>query len=238
MKKKLILIYTLLFVTVLYSQQKNISVEYVVKIDDEKELFNSNPSLRKMFDDARMGVNSLLFNLIINKSGTKFYENAILSSDERNSKNAIIFAGYSGVTYQFQNSIFQKMRYLEKDILVKEPLRNNWELHMETKLIDNYLCYKATNVNIIDNGSGKIFNHPVIAWYCPELPYSFGPNGYSNLPGLILELQVRNVVFGAKKVDLDSKLDFDSSFLNKVKTISLEDYNKKLQKDAENFRIK
>ena len=236
MKKKLILIYTLLFVTVLYSQQKNISVEYVVKIDDEKELFNSNPSLRKMFDDARMGVNSLLFNLIINKSGTKFYENAILSSDERNSKNAIIFAGYSGVTYQFQNSIFQKMRYLEKDILVKEPLRNNWELHMETKLIDNYLCYKATNVNIIDNGSEKIFNHPVIAWYCPELPYSFGPNGYSNLPGLILELQVRNVVFGAKKVDLDSKLDFDSSFLNKVKTISLEDYNKKLQKDAENFR--
>lgn len=236
MKKKLILIYTLISVTVLYSQQKNISVEYVVKIDDEKELFNSNPSLRKMFDDARMGVNSLLFNLIINKSGTKFYENAILSSDERNSKNAIIFAGYSGVTYQFQNSIFQKMRYLEKDILVKEPLRNNWELHMETKLIDNYLCYKATNVNIIDNGSGKIFNHPVIAWYCPELPYSFGPNGYSNLPGLILELQVRNVVFGAKKVDLDSKLDFDSSFLNKVKTISLEDYNKKLQKDAENFR--
>lgn len=236
MMKKILLIVAFLFTNILSAQQNNISVEYVVKIDDEKELFNSNPSLRKMFDDARMGVNSLLFNLIINKSGTKFYENAILSSDERNSKNAIIFAGYSGVTYQFQNSIFQKMRYLEKDILVKEPLRNNWELHMETKLIDNYLCYKATNVNIIDNGSGKIFNHPVIAWYCPELPYSFGPNGYSNLPGLILELQVRNVVFGAKKVDLDSKLDFDSSFLNKVKTISLEDYNKKLQKDAENFR--
>lgn len=236
MKKITVLMYTLLFVNVLFSQQKNISVEYAVNIDDEKELFNNNPSLRKMFDDARMGVNRLLFNLVINESGSKFYENAILSSDERDSKSATIFAGYSGVTFQFQNSIFQEMNYLEKDILVKEPLKDNWELHIETKLIDNYLCYKATNVNKVDNGNGKIFNHPVIAWYCPELPYSFGPNGYGNLPGLILELQVRNVVYGAKKVDLDSKLDFDSSFLNKVKTISLEDYNNKLQKDAENFK--
>jgi GLPGLI family protein len=235
MRKKAILIFTLLFVTILFSQQKNISVEYVVKIDDEKELFNSNPSLRKMFDDARMVVNSLLFNLIINKSGAKFYENAILSSDERNSKNASIFAGYSGITYQFKNSIFQEMNYLEKDIMVKEPLRDDWELHRETKLIDNYLCYKATSVNIIDNGSGKKFNHPVVAWYCPELPYSFGPNGYSNLPGLILELQVRNVVYGAKKVDVNSKLNFDLSFLNNLKTISLEDYNVRLQKDSENF---
>lgn len=236
MKKKIILFYTLFFVNVLLSQQKNIFVEYVVKIDDEKELFNNNPSLRQMFDDARKGVNSLSFSLIINKSASKFYENSILTRDESNSKSATIFAGYSSITYQLHNSIFQEMTYLEKDILVKEPLRDGWKLHNETKLIDNYLCYKATNVNVIDNGSGKIFNHPVIAWYCPELPYSFGPNGYSNLPGLILELQVRNVVYGAKKVNLDSKLDFDSSFLNKVKTISLEDYNKKLQKDAENFK--
>ncbi|CAM4076039.1 GLPGLI family protein [Flavobacterium antarcticum] len=236
MKRKVIFIFTLLIVCLSFAQQKNVNVQYVVKIDNEKELFNSNPSLRQMFDNARMGSNNLQFNLIINNSGSKFYENSILSISENNIKNATLFTGYSGITYQFENNIFQEMNYIEKGTLIKEPLKDNWELQNETKMIDNYLCYKATNVNRIDNGSGKIFNHPVIAWYCPELPYRYGPNGYSNLPGLILELQVRNVIFGAKKIDLNSNINFDLSFLQNVKTISLEAYNKQLEQNAENFK--
>jgi GLPGLI family protein len=88
----------------------------------------------------------------------------------------------------------------------------------ETKLIDNYLCYKATNIYKVTNDI-KTFLHPVIAWYCPQIPYRYGPNGYSNLPGLILELQVRNVVFGAKVIKLDSELDFDLKFLDKIKIL-------------------
>ena len=102
-------------------------------------------------------------------------------------------------------------------------------------MIDSYLCYKATNVNIVDNGSGKIFRHPVIAWYCPALPYNYGPNWYSNLPGLILQLQVRNVVFGVKKIDLNSDEDFDHTFLDKVKTISLEELYKRIDKEMQSY---
>lgn len=219
-----------------FAQQKNINVQYVVKIEDEKELFSKNPSLRQMFDNARKDASNLLFSLNINDSGSKFYENLILASSENNIKNSTLFTGYSGTTYQFSGSIFKKMNYLENDIFVKEPLRSNWELHNETKIIDTYLCYKATSINRIDNGSGKIFNHPVTAWYCPKLPYRYGPNGYSNLPGLILELQVRNVVFGAKKIDLNSNIKIDLSFLQNVRTISLEDYNIRLEQNAENFK--
>jgi GLPGLI family protein len=233
MKKKAIFILTLLIVSLSFGQQKNVMVQYVVNIDDEKELFSNNPTLRQMFDNARMGVNNLLFTLIINDSGSKFYENSILSSSENDIINPTLFTGYSGKTYQVENNIFQETNYSEKGVLIKEPLKSNWVLHDETMLIDNYLCYKATNINRIDNGSGKIFNHPVIAWYCPELPYSYGPNGYSNLPGLILQLQVRNVVFGAKKIDLKSNLDFDASFLKKAKTISLEELNKKIDDEMQ-----
>ena len=218
-----------------FAQQKNINVQYVVKIEDEKELFSKNPSLRQMFDNARMDVNNLLFNLVINDSGSKFYDNSILSSSTNNIKNTTLFTGYSGTTYQFSDNVFLKMNYLENDIFVKEPLRSNWELHNETKIIDTYLCYKATSINRIDNGSGKIINHPVTAWYCPKLPYRYGPNGYSNLPGLILELQVRNVVFGVSKIDLNTNIKFDLSFLQDIKTISLENYNTQLEQNAKNF---
>ena len=81
----------------------------------------------------------------------------------------------------------------------------------------------------------KVFNHPVIAWYCPKLPYAFGPNTYGNLPGLILELQVRNVVYGVKKIDLNSDLTFDTAFLAKKTIITEEELNSRLQQDAENW---
>lgn len=120
--------------------------------------------------------------------------------------------------------------------MVKESLKDNWTMHNETKVIDNYVCYKATNVNIIENDSGKIFRHPVVAWYCPQLPYNYGPNGYGNLPGLILELQVRNVVFGVKKIDFNSELDFDLPFLKNIKTVTLKEFNEKIEEDVKSWK--
>ena len=72
----------------------------------------------------------------------------------------------------------------------------------ETKEIQGLLCFKAISVKTIINTSGT-FKFPIVAWYCPKIPLSFGPNGFGNLPGLILELQVRNVLFGVKKIDLN-----------------------------------
>ena len=64
------------------------------------------------------------------------------------------------------------------------------------------------------------FNHPVVAWFCPDLPYSFGPNGYCGLPGLILELQIRNGVYGVKRIDFNTKDSFDMRELKGIKIIS------------------
>ncbi|RZK11970.1 MAG: GLPGLI family protein [Flavobacterium sp.] len=236
--KKIVTLFTILLSSLLFAQQRNLSIEYAIKIDNEEDLFSNNPALRGYFNRAIANADRLSFVLLINKSGSKFYDKQVLITDGDSGAGnpALIFASYSGVVFQFENAIFKETRSLGKGITVKQNLKNNWELHNETKMIDDYLCYKATNTNDIDNGQGKIFKHPVIAWYCPKLPYSYGPNGYSNLPGLILELQVRNVVYGAKKIDLNTDLDFDPSFLKKVKTISLEELNKKLDEQAESWR--
>lgn len=236
--QKLFIIITLLLSGLFFGQQKNIYVEYNVKISDEKDLFSNNADLRRLLVQAISNSDKLSFALLINKSGSKFYDIPALTIEDGSSARSpsLIFSSYSGVVFQFENAIFKETRSLGKEMMVKDKLKDNWELHNETKMIDNYLCYKATSTNDIDNGQGKIFKHPVVAWYCPKLPYNYGPNGYSNLPGLILELQVRNVLFGVKKIDLNSNLDFDAAFLKNVKTISLEELNKKLDEQAESWK--
>jgi GLPGLI family protein len=108
----------------------------------------------------------------------------------------------------------------------------NWKFLNESKLIDGYECYKTTNEYIVINSKGK-FRHPVVAWYCPQLPYSFGPADYGGLPGLILELQVRNNVFGVEKIILDHKIEEPIKLPTKGEVITDEDYNNKIKKIME-----
>ena len=90
----------------------------------------------------------------------------------------------------------------------------------ENKKIGNYSCYKAiTNKKTKNNNS-----IPIIAWYCPELAYQFGPNGYGNLPGLIVELQIDNVIYGLKSINFDDKtIKFKEIDFKKI--ISLDKYD-------------
>lgn len=231
--KKVIIFFAIVFINVLFAQKNNICIEYSVKIYEEEKLMQTSTEFRELFVNAMANTDNVDFEMIINQSGSKFYEKNVLSSDEMTKLTTLAFSSYTGVVFQFTDSIFRESFSLGSGIMIKEPLKVNWKLHNETKTIDGYLCYKATNINCVDNGHGKIFNHPVTAWYCPKLPYRYGPNGYGNLPGLILELQVRNVVYGAKKIDLNSNLDFDAAFLKNVKKITEEELNKKIREEYE-----
>lgn len=234
--KRVITIWALLFPLFFYAQSRNVYVEYGVKIFDEKDLFSKNSDVRGFFEKAMSHADRASFGLVINSSGSKFFDNnANIIYDDDNYGMSLVFAGFSGDVFQFQNAIYSEQSMLGKGTMVKEKAKENWELHNETKMIDNYLCFKATNINRVENGAG-VFNHPVTAWYCPKLPYSYGPKGYGGLPGLILELQVRNATYGAKRIDLNTSLNFDATFLMNIKTISMEDFNKKLQSQAENFK--
>lgn len=228
--KSIYLFIAVLSINIFSAQSKNIYVQYTVKLNDEEILAKADPDFRALFVDAMSSANRMLFGLIINNSGSKFYQIPMLgTSEDGKIRASTIFIGFSGEIHQFEEHTYSESKTFGKDILVKEVLKNNWQLHNETKMIDNFLCYKATNTHRVENGSKKIFNHPVIAWYCPELPFPHGPNGYNNLPGLILQLQVRNVVFAAKQIDLNSDLDFDPSFLKKIKTITLDELNAKIE---------
>ena len=75
-----------------------------------------------------------------------------------------------------------------------------WELLDETKVIDQFTCYKALLKQDRIDSMGKKIVVITEAWYAPELPYAFGPKEYSGLPGLILELKNKRTTFVASKI--------------------------------------
>lgn len=83
------------------------------------------------------------------------------------------------------------------------PLKaEDWVLTKESKKIGKYTCYKATSAKSISGPNGPI-KIQLSAWYAPEIPVRFGPKHYSNLPGLILEVQEGEVVYRCVGITLN-----------------------------------
>ncbi|MGY6560115.1 MAG: GLPGLI family protein [Nitritalea sp.] len=95
-----------------------------------------------------------------------------------------------------------------------EPLP--WQLTKETKEILGYSCQKAILPNefgFTDQDSGDI-----IAWFTPEIEAPLGPNRYTGLPGLILEISYtldsgyRTLVTEIKQVEREVRMPDDMGF--------------------------
>jgi GLPGLI family protein len=202
------------------AQQKRIAVDYSVNVVED-ELMNSVDNFKRMQTEVIKKAKNYSFTLLINNEGSKFYNNPILNSETGvfSDKAIFIFLKYSGHTYNFKDTVLIKSSKMGPNTYIKKNRMSNWNLTKETKLVDKYKCYKATNTNTVISPD-KVFNFPITAWYCPDLPYSYGPNGYGGLPGLILELQVRNGIYGLQKIDLDSKINFSQKELLNIKTLT------------------
>lgn len=230
-----ILIVLLLLTTFSFAQHKNVVITYGLVFHDD-ELMSKESSIFKIhLDYAVANPNRFSFDLKINAKGSSFQLNNKLSVEEKTLSDnlAFIFAKYPGLIYSFTDSILKQSTLLGNKVFIKTTLIEGWQLSSDSKEIDGYLCYKATNVDRVVNGT-KVFNHPIVAWYCPELPYSYGPIGYGNLPGLILQLQVRNVVYGALKINFETKEEPDYSILSRAEIITSEEEDIRLNKFFDN----
>lgn len=219
--------FILTFFTLIAFSQKSGTITYNFRIlEDEK--FIKNEVLGKFFLQAIEGAKHLKFELTFNDSISEFKLIKNMSLDGQNLEMAIIDSRAKKEIYIFKNKIYHNNSnglFKENEFLIIEPLNQNWKLTNESKIIDGYTCYKATNEYIVDNG--KIFKHPVIAWFCPQIPISIGPRGYGGLPGLILELQEWNSVFGVEKIEFSNNVK-EIILPQEGKIISEQEYQNKV----------
>lgn len=137
--------------------------------------------------------------------------------------------GYYPLFYSKEENTF----YVEKNgVIVKKINEIEWEITKESKKIDNYICYKAICKEQIINRLGEEKTREIVAWFTPELPYSYGPLEYNGLPGLILELEKLGSKLVAKKITIDNDKTIEIE-KPKGKIITEEEYEKKVKQNFE-----
>lgn len=222
--KMISLVFFIFFTLNSVSQEQNITIIYKVYPrygsieNDEKIKSKKIPDLYKGVDEA---ISSLEYELHIDKNKSLFFLKDILFPDKKVAGLAIGFAGRESVYCDKDKTSFIKIKYLlnEKHLVSFTP-NINWSISNEIKTIEGFTCYKATQNKNVLTKKDKYKTYEVEAWFCPELPYTFGPKDSQGLPGLILELHEDKIVYLANKIELESKNHNELEIKKDMKVIS------------------
>jgi GLPGLI family protein len=221
-------LFFLFFITLnCFGQDKLVVYNFTI-LEDEK--FLKDDRFAGYFKEGIEQAKHIKLDLEFNDTIARFKMQEKMNSDELKLDMGVALCSCKEEKFIYNNQIYRNNSegIFEKDkFLIVDKLESNWTLTNDTKTIDGYECYKATTLYIVNNSKGE-FRHPVTAWYCPQLPYSFGPAGYGGLPGLILELQEWNNVFGAEKIVLNHNVKQEIKLPTKGEVISYDNYNKKI----------
>lgn len=143
---------------------------------------------------------------------------------------------------------------MSKEFLIKDSLpKLNWELTKESKMIGDYLCFKATAIKQVrdhkrefdemDKQESSSEDMPkyfkdieIEAWYTPEIPVNNGPSEYWGLPGLILEIHRDKTMQLCEKITLNPKDAKPIVEPNKGKEISQESYDAIMEEKSKEMR--
>lgn len=197
------------------------------KVIYSKELIefssSSNEKTKSIGDDVRGQVQhrmktiknsmaELSYVLQFNRTQSTFELQEFLRSDGKKfSDRAVVMGEGDGVFYVdlSKKEIVHKREFYGEDYLVKDEDDIQWEITSERKKIGEFSCRKAIakrQIEIIGKDlKPKVMEVQEIAWFCPEIPFSFGPIGRNGLPGLILELEVRNIRYEFQTINFSHK---------------------------------
>ena len=131
---------------------------------------------------------------------------------------------YTDLAKQMQ---YEGREFFEKEFLIVDFLKQyKWKLSEETKTIAKQLCKKATTMitapqmrmrvsigrggeNNTDTAAANTPRAPketeLVVWYAENIPVSFGPDNYSGLPGVIMEVDQDNGATVTTAVEVSSK---------------------------------
>ncbi len=191
--KKLTIILSFFLLTGLYGQ--SYKVVYKVKPNENYEPMTDDENMKK-----KMGkMNQQIFEVVRDFKYILIFnsDESIYTFEESMKPDYvpdIIFymacmSGGNKDVYQNrkENITLKKVKYKGKDILEKNKLESDWQITNEQGKIGNYKVIKA-------------FKDRAVAWFTPDIPVPFGPNGAGGLPGLILKYEFGPRVIYADKI--------------------------------------
>jgi GLPGLI family protein len=137
---------------------------------------NRDSAMKKMVEEQ---VNEQMKNAAVSAGGKQDFKLNIDASKLNMASNASFSrdkfftdAANEGTSLHITNLV--RTAFLIKDTAEKI----SWKILDSTKTIQGNLCQKA-----IGESHGRTYT----AWFCADIPYSFGPRRLNGLPGLILE---------------------------------------------------
>lgn len=217
----------------------------------------------KIFQERMKNNLEKTYELSFNKTASIYREEEKL--DQNSSRGGMRFlimtGGASGKHYknvQTKKST-KENEFSGKNFLIKDELvAYKWKMEKETKMIGDQMSFKATTVvnmpvrremrfgrrNIKEEDKReeeaikKPTSEPVIvtAWYTLDIPISQGPGDYWGLPGLILEVSVRDTKIMCTKIVLNPKEKAELKEPTKGKIVTQEEYDEIVAKKTEEMR--
>lgn len=115
--------------------------------------------------------------------------------------------------------------------ILKHPL--SWTITSENKTIGGFNCFKAKATEILMSRKGYNYEKDVVVWFAPELAVPFGPQNYSGLPGLVLEVNRDDYSIIATSIDLNPTEEIKIKRPKESKIISQEEANAYIKARAE-----
>ncbi len=168
--------------------------------------------------------------LIFNKDKT-LYTPAAVDNKSPNIFGPLPMAEQNNLVYTdlATNTGINQKNVFEEFFLIKDSLRKiNWKITDETREIAGYTCRRA-NALILDS----IY---VVAFYTIKIPVSGGPESFTGLPGMILQVALphENVTWVATKIT-DTSIPATSIIpAKKGKVVTTKEFEATLQAAAKN----
>lgn len=230
MKRVINVVVIIFSITSLQSQNYSGEIAYGKSLDLKNNNDEEKSYFYKKYEKYQSDFLALNYILKFNNKESLFYVEESFELEDGPKTRYILGAGGGAGTFYVNlkdNCEIRKIDAFGGEFLVTSSISaaaNNWTLLNKKKQIGNYQCYKATTVYVVKNSKGT-FNHPVEAWYTTEIPIGFGPAGYGGLPGLIIELTVRDIKYSIKKVILNPKKKIVIKKPTKGKLVTEEEFN-------------
>lgn len=196
------------------------------------------------------------FELTFDKT-TSIYKEEVKLEQEAGGFGGMMFIGGAMNGKHFKDvknkTYVRESELMGKNFLIKDSLRvYNWKMVNETKMIGNFLCFKAEAIlkgsemsmnfgrNQRNQTDDKIETKEreilIEAWYTPEIPVSDGPADYWGLPGLIVEVNADRTSLSLLKVELNPKEKIQIKEPDKGKVVSKKEYDEIVASKMEEMR--